>query len=369
MSHFTVGVVIPRKVYSINQQFVCNPSDVKLAEEITRQYVEDVMAPYNENADPEYWEHEDKTEDAITKYLDSCVDMVKMPNGEIVDTQVGYSTKLRPPTDEERDPNSISGVKKDLPNVFLVRQDSRDEVLLEVPIDGGEKVTMPCCTVGSFNDYLVHWYEEVNITVNDDEEFVGRALLRLFDEGDMDLINTVWNNGESRDEIRERLTDKFTFTVSGVKNPRWDYWSIIDTDRIPTKDGKFVNACCIRDLARELPWSEEEDRKRRTFYEIAAGQREATPEERKEYAFAMIFKPEYYRQFYPTYDNYRHDCQLFYTYAILHEDYGWVEPGQVGWFGTSDETPESRKEYLTKFWDILDNSHPDDVFVMVDCHI
>jgi hypothetical protein len=57
------------------------------------------------------------------------------------------------------------------------------------------------------------------------------------------------------------------------------------------------------------------------------------------------------------------------TYAYLDPEKGWVEPGTMGWWASTDATPETRKEYSQGFMDWLRSGNQDDWIVSVDCHI
>lgn len=56
------------------------------------------------------------------------------------------------------------------------------------------------------------------------------------------------------------------------------------------------------------------------------------------------------------------------TYAYLDEN-GWTEPGEMGWFGMSAATAESREEYSKDFIKWLKSGDQNDWVVCVDCHI
>lgn len=56
-------------------------------------------------------------------------------------------------------------------------------------------------------------------------------------------------------------------------------------------------------------------------------------------------------------------------YAVVDSD-GWHAPGKVGWFGTSDETPEAYKAWKENFRrDWIDTLAPGDRVTLIDCHI
>jgi len=57
------------------------------------------------------------------------------------------------------------------------------------------------------------------------------------------------------------------------------------------------------------------------------------------------------------------------TYAAV-DDYGWYQPGQMGWFGISDHTPDSYLSYAEAFQkSFIHKTGPKDLLVIVDCHI
>lgn len=56
------------------------------------------------------------------------------------------------------------------------------------------------------------------------------------------------------------------------------------------------------------------------------------------------------------------------AYAMLI-DGEWIEPGEMGWFGSSSETPESRVSYYEEANKRFDALPDDTLITMVDCHI
>ena len=56
-------------------------------------------------------------------------------------------------------------------------------------------------------------------------------------------------------------------------------------------------------------------------------------------------------------------------YATLKASEGWLEPGRMGMFGMSDETPDTMADYLAKANAIIDAASDDTLFTLVDVHI
>jgi len=56
------------------------------------------------------------------------------------------------------------------------------------------------------------------------------------------------------------------------------------------------------------------------------------------------------------------------TFAVLHNG-NWMTKGNMGWFGMSDERPEDAEAWDDGYNAVIDDMNPDDVVVLVDCHI
>ena len=71
-----------------------------------------------------------------------------------------------------------------------------------------------------------------------------------------------------------------------------------------------------------------------------------------------------------TFENFAEAFKYKITYAILDSrNNQWIEPGKMGWWAQTDETKESKAEYIAfckEFYTTLD---PEDWVVIVDCHI
>lgn len=58
-----------------------------------------------------------------------------------------------------------------------------------------------------------------------------------------------------------------------------------------------------------------------------------------------------------------------FTYALVDLDGNWQEPGQMGWFGCSSATPESKEAHQASICQYLDTLSSDTWVCFVDCHI
>lgn len=56
------------------------------------------------------------------------------------------------------------------------------------------------------------------------------------------------------------------------------------------------------------------------------------------------------------------------TYAYVM-DGEWYAPGNMGWFGMSDDTPNSKRRFWREFNEMFDRLPDDTVLTLVDCHI
>lgn len=83
----------------------------------------------------------------------------------------------------------------------------------------------------------------------------------------------------------------------------------------------------------------------------------------------VLYKPEYFLERYGTKAEYLRRNAIWTTYAVVDEN-GWHAPGEMGWFGCSSETAETQRDwdenFRSRFIDTLD---PEDTVFVVDCHI
>lgn len=82
-----------------------------------------------------------------------------------------------------------------------------------------------------------------------------------------------------------------------------------------------------------------------------------------------FYRPEYYLEFYGTKEEYIRRLGLWNTFAVV-DGKGWYEPGEMGWFGCSSDTPDSKKDWEDNFRSrFIDTLDPEDLVAIVDCHI
>lgn len=79
---------------------------------------------------------------------------------------------------------------------------------------------------------------------------------------------------------------------------------------------------------------------------------------------------QYYLKVYGTRNNYLKKHNVFTTYAVITEDGKWHAPGEMGWFGISNETDEEKSKWNEEYFDrFIKNLSPDTTISIVDCHI
>lgn len=62
--------------------------------------------------------------------------------------------------------------------------------------------------------------------------------------------------------------------------------------------------------------------------------------------------------------------QNFHTYAVLHPDGEWIEPGKMAWWGVSCATPEEERKFRENYKkDIIEKANKNWRLTIVDCHI
>jgi len=156
----------------------------------------------------------------------------------------------------------------------------------------------------------------------------------------------------------------------GNKDAKWDWYQIGGrwSGMLKKLDGTKCDECEVKDLDLSLDTKAYNEAKR--FWEVVVEEQPLTDVERQSDFFTM-YKPEYYTKMYGDRDNYAKSCASFNIFAMLL-DGEWHEQGKMGWFGMSDKTSNSLKEY-TKFFnktlEELKKTHPHATVTLVDCHI
>lgn len=237
---------------------------------------------------------------------------------------------------------------------------------------------------------------------NDDKQILERIEEALADDTDcwIGFAGDPWNERGRRFPTPEDLTkaknlvanrsdeeaynayladnaDDYTFDEDGNQlstyNPdsKWDWymeggrWDGI----ITTKDGEHVNQCLIGEIATGVDEDSEEYKRAVRFWEVAVEGGELQEGETKDDYFTL-YRPEYYKEYYTDAADYASRVCEFGTYAVLTSDGVWHEPGQMGWFACSDETPESRDDWDRNYIKRFVEEQPDDyTATIVDCHI
>lgn len=149
-------------------------------------------------------------------------------------------------------------------------------------------------------------------------------------------------------------------------NSKWDWYTIGGrwSGHITTKQGKQVDYCYVKDI--DLTPNKEIYQTAKRYWELIVEEQPLKENETKPFSF---YNKEYFLELYKTKENYATLQSCFSTYALL-VDGEWIEPGKMGWFAMSSETAESKKEYINRFNEILnDLKYQNYVFVVVDCHI
>ena len=156
----------------------------------------------------------------------------------------------------------------------------------------------------------------------------------------------------------------------GNKDAKWDWYQIGGrwSGMLKKLDGTRCDECEVKDL--DLSIDKDMYEKAKRFWEVVVNNQPLTDVERPSDFFTM-YKPEYYIEMYGDRDNYAKSQASFSTFAMLL-DGEWYEQGKMGWFGMSDTTSDSFKEY-TKFFnktlEELKQTHPHATVTLIDCHI
>jgi len=148
-------------------------------------------------------------------------------------------------------------------------------------------------------------------------------------------------------------------------NSKWDWWVIGGRwgNVIRLKTGERANYAKIKDIDFSLDMTVHKEAER--FWELVV---EGLPLKDGEEMPVLFYKPKYYLDMYETKENYANNIASFNTFALIYNG-EWYEEGEMGWWGISNTTKDSLRNYKELFSKIISGADPEDYFVIVDCHI
>lgn len=193
-------------------------------------------------------------------------------------------------------------------------------------------------------------------------------LWRLVEEG---------NESESMDAYRKLVESYYGIgtEIDGDGNvlstanddAKWDWYEVGGrwAGGIPTAGGG-TSSCRVGDI--DFSPDEEVRDEARRWWEVAIdGQPLRDGEDARD--FRSFYSKDYMRGRYRDADGYADTVTRFGTHAVLDLEGNWHEPGEIGWFGVSDATDESEREFIDGYERLVRSQGEDAHATLVDCHI
>ena len=179
----------------------------------------------------------------------------------------------------------------------------------------------------------------------------------------------------SDEECYEYMVDDYIVDDNGnllsTYNPKskWDWWEPGGrySGLLKNKNGTPIDEGRIKDLDLDLDEAEYQYRLR--YWDVVVNDSPLRPGETKD-SFFNRFKKEYYTRRYGDAETYAKIMTTFSTYAVVTPDGEWHAPGNMGWFGMSDESDKSWIDWVSNYYDrFIAGSDPNWIISIVDCHI
>lgn len=145
-------------------------------------------------------------------------------------------------------------------------------------------------------------------------------------------------------------------------NRKWDWFKIYSG--LTLKDGSKAPFATIADI--DTSRNDEEYRKCCAFWDYKVDGAEK-PDNVDPWLDAA--RAEFYINRYGDKETYARCCSEFLFRAVVTPDRKWHEVGEMGWWGISDETCESIRDWLDHFHERFIEPYMDNVLVTVNCHI
>ena len=179
-------------------------------------------------------------------------------------------------------------------------------------------------------------------------------------------------NPESTASLEEYLADSRNYIqedgVWGYRrnpNAKWDWYTLDGKDYLyNTKEGEGLGDECFYRKS-QIDFSDYDVEKDGIFWDwYVDGKPLPDGVEMRE----PWYKREYYLERYGTKEQYLKESASKAPYAYVTPDGVWHAPGDVGWFGVSDETAEAMNAHIDE-WKAFLASAEDPYVSFVDCHI
>jgi hypothetical protein len=354
MSHFTVTVKIKRERFKFNQS-ITDVDDI----------LEEMLAPYCEHEGREgqykkYFEFVDDEDELRKKYETESSSCVRLANGEV---KSKYEEEFRRPSGLGWSTNDKyefppGAVELEVPHR---ERFSSFEAFVE-EWEGNEARDPKHGRYGHYANLNAKWdwycvggrwtghfpvvsgvRPKVKLPKDkwDAIPKVGYSDVVSFSSIDLEKVDAdhVRNTDEFFTEYRELLAGK---EFKAFEGPRSRAMSI---GLLRVVQGPYPEP---KENEVVIPWKGKVrfDDDRDSWNDVAL---RVTPEQ---------FRAKYSACFYPLN-----------TYAALDEK-GWHAPGDMGWFGCSDDEPGAYVEFAEWFQNVfIEDCSPTDVLVIVDCHI
>ena len=178
--------------------------------------------------------------------------------------------------------------------------------------------------------------------------------------------------GKTDEECWKFMADGYTTDEDGnlytTYNPlsKWDYYDVGGGWKgyLRLKNGEHTNSAKVSEI--DFSSGKEDYKKALRFWDIVVEHAPAKPEEN----YFSIYGEKYFRDFYGDRETYARRQAMFSTYAVVTPDGEWHECGRMGWWGTSDETPETSADWDEHYFErFIKNAAPNLIMTIVDCHI
>lgn len=188
--------------------------------------------------------------------------------------------------------------------------------------------------------------------------------------------NILDNDKKTDEEIYEiyrKDNEDIAFDVNGNElstyNPdsKWDWYSVGGRwgGMLRIKGRKErVDEALVKDI--DFSPNKKEYKEAKRFWEVVVEKKPLKEDEEKPFT---LYNEDYYKERYKDADEYATNQARFSTYALVTPEGEWYEPGKMGWWGISNTTPDSEKDFEKFFDEYLAKANPEWTLTIVDCHI
>lgn len=352
MSHFIGVAFIPRNDdYEVNENYSKKEQNLEnmfsMGQALRSSYLEELLAPYNEQ-DDDYCEVQPELNELATElyqaYMNKDKEVVESVCNKLIERDRGWAEKSSKWNDETKSSQKLTLAEIDTqlePTMMLVRLFNLDMTSEQFDMDNNEHREL-------FENILIN---ASSFSVNEQYQVFDNYLYNSEGYWDWYEVGGRWDNFFSEDNANNVLEDisllKGTRMVKRIHTLDWYETVHLKPEDIANRnlDNEIVKSWKVDEFGKRIEETYKDDKgnEKTKFVEDEYWTTEELLDEEVE-------------------------IKKYNFLSMITEQYGWEQESRMGWFGMSekDGMSDDDKEYTETSWDKTVDDRVDELLTDVD---